>query len=135
MQDKRMGPKTATGGNVILPNEVCGLVIASLYWIKIWPVRWKVSDQSSCTIYNQLFHFSNMINCMALPFGTKLKDGCIYWKKWSYCFFSSYPVYVYNSNTLEIRKMNRPRIALEYRTKKLMQMISLRSYYVMNIQL
>ena len=44
-------------------------------------------------------------------------------------------VYVYNSNTLEIRKMNRPRIALEYRTKKLMQMISLRSYYVMNIQL
>ena len=44
----------------------------------------------------------------------------------SHYFFSDYPVYVCNSNTLENRKMNQPRLALEYDPcRKLMQMISL----------
>ena len=33
-------------------HEVFGLVITPLYQIKIRAVRWKVSDQSSGTIYN-----------------------------------------------------------------------------------
>ena len=61
MQDKRCVLKTATEGNVIFPNEVFGQVTTSLYWIKIRAVRWRVSDQSSGTIYN-FFRFSNMMS-------------------------------------------------------------------------
>ena len=77
MKDNRMELKTATEGNVIFPNEVFGLVITSLYWIKTWALRWKVCYLSSCTIYS-FFHFSKMMNCVAFLFSTNLKDACVF---------------------------------------------------------
>ena len=56
--------KHAVEGNIIFPNEVFGLVIISISWIKIRVVRWKVSDQSFCNI-NNFLHFSSMMNCLA----------------------------------------------------------------------
>ena len=61
-------------------NEVFGLVITSIYWIKIGAVRCKVSDQSSCTLYNFL-HFSSMMNSNWLFYftSTQLKDASHCW--------------------------------------------------------
>ena len=107
MQDKQMALKTATEGNVIFRNEVSGLVKTSLCWTKIRAVKWKVPDQSSCTIYNFL-HFYNM-NWMVFLFSTKLKDesrsrnlpqATLNEKNGA---IISYPMYVCNSNAFEIR--------------------------------
>ena len=107
MQDKQMALKTATEGNVIFRNEVSGLVKTSLCWAKIRAVKWKVPDQSSCTIYNFL-HFYNM-NRMVFLFSTKLKDesrsrnlpqATLNEKNGA---IISYPMYVCNSNAFEIR--------------------------------
>ena len=53
MQDKRIGLKAATEGNVIFPNDVFGLVITSLYWIKI-----RVSEKGASAPYSHIAKIS-----------------------------------------------------------------------------
>ena len=80
MQDTRMGLKTATEGSVILSNEVSGLVITSLYWIKIRAVRWKVSDQSSCRAVR--WKVSDQSSCRAVRWKVSDQSSCwvVRWK-------------------------------------------------------
>ena len=40
MQDKNTRLCAATVGDIIFPNEVFCLVVATFYWIKIRAIRW-----------------------------------------------------------------------------------------------
>ncbi len=65
IQDKSTGLCATAIGDIIFPNELFCLMVASLYWIKIWAIRWEKPEQSSCAIYN-VCDLSNVMYCMVV---------------------------------------------------------------------